>query len=98
MRQSFKPCEVSRHDFAAPYCAVCSKSRAIGSDSDDRPTQPMLGQYTSNMGVVMLDSNFLWNDCVEGVFRRQVFGMYIITDSLRIDIEYPLIAPHPLSN
>src|SRR2546425_820616 len=47
----------------------------------------MLGQHAGDMGMVMLDANFLGNVCVEGVFCCQVVGMQVIGNRLGINIE-----------
>ena len=90
MRQPFKAGEISGHNFAAPDRSIGAKASAIGGDADDWPAQPMFGQHTGNMSMMMLDADFLRDVCVKSVFCRQIFGMQVIGDGLRIDIEKAL--------
>src|SRR5579875_4168543 len=87
MGQAFKIAQAGAHNLAAPYRPVCSVAGSIGGNADGRPLQPMFRQYAGNMGGMMLHANFLRNGGIEGIFRRQVFGMQVIGDCLRVDIE-----------
>ena len=51
----------------------------------------MFSQHTGDMGVVMLDADFLRNVCIQGVFCGQVFGVQVVGDGLWIDIEEALV-------
>ena len=90
MRQSLEITEVCHENFTAPYSSVAAEARAIGGDAYDGSAQPMLGQHTCNMRMMMLHGDFLRNICVKCIFCRQVFGMQIVCNSLRIYIEETL--------
>src|ERR1700736_968911 len=57
----------------------------------------MLGQHTGNVSMMMLHTDFLWNVSIKGIFCCQVFGMQIMSDSLRVDIEETLIVFNALT-
>src|SRR5215470_4991089 len=57
----------------------------------------MLGQYTGNMGMVVLDTDFLRDVCVESVFCCRVFRVQIVGNRLWIDIKEALEVLGPLT-
>src|SRR5579859_1770289 len=89
--QPLKVCEIGGHNFAAPYGSIGAKAYSIGGDSDNWTLQPVFRQYTDDMSVVMLDTDFLRNVCIEGVFCRQVFRVQIVGDGLWINVEEALV-------
>ena len=57
----------------------------------------MLSQHAGNMGMMMLDTDFLRDIQVESVFCRQVFGVQIVGNRLRVDIKEALEVLNPLT-
>src|SRR5213080_1054194 len=90
MCQAFKPWQISLHNLATPHSSICSVACSICGDSDYRFLESIFSQYTGNMCMMMLNTNFLLDVHVKSIFCCQVFGIEIICNHFRMDVEKAL--------
>ena len=71
--------------FTAPDSAVGAVPRAVKGQSDDRPFQLVLGHAADDVGVMVLNLNFIDSLLLPGEAGTQVVRMHIKCNDFRID-------------
>ena len=88
MSDAFCVNEIGDKKLAAPEPAIRAESKSVHRYAYDFAFDTVVGHAAGDVRVMMLDSDFGF-DFIERqrVFRREVFGMQIVSDYFRAQVE-----------
>src|SRR5262249_42158467 len=87
---ALEPVEIRQQEFAAPDVPIRAIARAVPRDADHTRIDPVVGQATRDVRVVMLDRHETYIVKHPRVGRRPIAGMEIMSDDAGREIEQAL--------
>ncbi len=82
---------IGDEELAAPEPAILAESESVHCHADDFAIETVVRHATRDVRVMMLDADLKHDSSQrQRVFRREIFGMQIVSDDFRLKVEEPL--------